>query len=118
MTAGMKKFLGLCVIAALGYLAYVRFVQRPPTEGARELRRISGAFEAAAGRYGAANRMLGTGGLDTTADLQDAVAAVESLKKELTDLLRRLGDAPRDERTLSQARDLESRMERFLADKK
>jgi hypothetical protein len=102
------------VAIALGYLAYTRFVNRPVTGEERELRQISRAYDAALSRFGQANRTLGTSGLDTTADLADSVSAVESLKKQLEELIPRL----KDEKASSKARDLASRMEKFLADRR
>ena len=110
----MKKLIGLCVALALGYFAYTRFLNRPVSEGEREIRRIGRAYDEAVARYGGANRMLGTSGMDTTADLADSVSAVAALKEDLEALVPRLAD----ERERSRAKELEARMEKFLADRR
>lgn len=110
----MKKLVGLGVVLLLAYLAYTRFFNKPVPEGERELRRISRAYDEALTRYGQSNRTTGISGLDMTSDITDVVIAVEDLKKQLADLIPRLPD----DQTSAGARALESRMEKFLTDKR
>lgn len=110
----VKKFIVLAAVAALGYFAYTGLSHAPPSPEETEYRRIAKAFDEALGRYGQANRMTGVSGMDVTADIGDVAGRVDALKKELAGLEARL----RDEKLLAKARDLGTRMERFLSDKR
>ena len=110
----MKKLIALAAVVALGYFTYVRFIAPPRTADEKEYFRIAKAFDAALGRYGQANRMTSVSGMDVTADIGDIAGTVDALKKELAVLEARLTD----EKLLAKIRDLGTRMERFLSDKR
>jgi hypothetical protein len=110
----VKKLLALAAVAALGYFAYISFIAPPRSADEKEYRRIAKAFDDVLGRYGQANRMAGVSGMDVTADIGDIAGTVDALKKELAGLDARLTD----EKLLAKARDLGTRMERFLSDKR
>jgi hypothetical protein len=110
----VKKLIALAAVAALGYFAYTRLSDVPRSPEETEYRRIAKAFDVALGRYGQANRMTGVSGMDVTADIGDIAGTVDALKKELAGLEARLTD----EKLLAKTRDLGTRMERFLSDKR
>ena len=110
----MKKLIALAAVAALGYFAYTRLADPPRSPEETEFRRIAKAFDGALRRYGQANQMTSVSGMDVTADIEDVVGTADALKKELAELEARLTD----EKLLAKARDLGTRMERFLSDKR
>jgi hypothetical protein len=110
----VKKLIALAAVAALGYFAYTRLFDAPRSPEETEYRRISKAFDEAIGRYGQANRMAGVSGMDVTGDIGDIAVTVDALRSELAGLEARLTD----EKVLAKARDLGTRMERFLSDKR
>ena len=86
----------------------------PWTADEKEYFRIAKAFDGALGRYGLANRMTSVSGMDVTADIGDIAGTVDALKKELAVLEARIAD----EKLGAKIRDLGTRMERFLSDKR
>ena len=110
----LKKLIALAAVAGLGYFAYTRLSNPPRSPEETEYRRIAKAFDEALGRYGQANRMAGVSGMDITSDVGDVAGTVDGLTKELAGLEARITD----ERLLAKVRDLGTRMERFLSDKR
>ena len=110
----VKKLIALLIVAALGYFVYTRLADAPRSPEETEYRRIAKAFDGALGRYGQANRMTNVSGMDVTEDIGDIAGTVDGLRKELAELEARLAD----EELLAKARDLGTRMERFLSDKR
>jgi predicted RNase H-like nuclease (RuvC/YqgF family) len=58
--------------------------------------------------------MFAVSGMDITADIQDVANTVERLKKELADLKGRVAD----DELLQKIAGLESKMDKFLSDKR
>ncbi|MCJ7643346.1 MAG: hypothetical protein MUP28_02565 [Candidatus Aminicenantes bacterium] len=110
----MKKILGLAVIIAIGYLSYNHFFNKPISPDESDFRRIEDAYDSALSRYGQSNRMFAVSGMDITADIQDVANTVERLKKELADLKGRVAD----DELLQKIAGLESKMDKFLSDKR
>ena len=110
----MKKILGLAIIIVIGYLGYNHFFNKPLSPDERDFRSIENAYDSAQSRYGRSNRMLAVSGMDVTSDIQDAVITVEKLEKELADLRDRVAD----DKLLRKVADLQSKMEKFLNDKR
>jgi len=110
----VKKILGLAVIIVIGYLGYNHFFNKPLSPDERDFRRIEDACDSAQSRYGRSNRTLAVSGMDVSSDIQDVVITVEKLEKELADLKDRVEDG----RLLRKVADLQSKMEKFLKDKR
>ena len=110
----MRKILGLAVIIVIGYLGYNHFFNKPLSPDERDFRRIEDAYDSAQSRYGRSNRMFAVSGMDVTSDIQDIVVTVENLEKELADLNGRVAD----DKLLRKVADLQSKMGKFLNDKR
>lgn len=84
----MKKLLGLVVIVAAGIFAYTHFLNTPSASAdERLLGDLEHRFEAASQSMALANRSAGATGIDTTADVEAARAAVRRVDGELQDLM-------------------------------
>jgi len=110
----VRKILGLAVIIVIGYLGYNHFFNKPLSPDERDFRRIEDAYDSAQSRYGRSNRMFAVSGMDVTSDIQDIVVTVENLEKELADLKGRVAD----DKLLRKVADLQSKMGKFLNDKR
>jgi len=110
----VKKILGLAVIIVIGCLGYNHFFNKPLSADERDFRRIEDAYDSAQSRYGRANRMLAASGMDVSSDIQDVVITVEELEQELAELK----DRVEEDRLQRKVADLQSKMEKFLKDKR
>jgi len=92
----MKKVLALVVFVGIIAVAANVMVKgglpfmQSLSEEEEELNRLRSELRAAVGEYRQAGRAAGLSGLDTTADAEAAIAAVDRIEKELADLRREL----------------------------
>jgi hypothetical protein len=95
----MKKVLGLALIVAAGIFAYTHFLNASPASAdERLLGDLEHRFEAASQSMALANRSAGATGMDTTADIEAARAAVRRVDSELQELMGHLQSAPARQR--------------------
>lgn len=90
----MRKLLGLTLIVAAGIFGYTHFFNVPAASADESaLGDLEHRFEAASQSMALASRSSGVSGMDTTADIEAARAAVRRVDSELQALKGRLESA-------------------------
>jgi len=106
----MKSLVILIILVVIGILLYNQFLASPVSEEEAELRALEMDFESSLKRIRKSERVLALSGVDTSADIDDALMNVEKIKEELIALKERI----RDEKLLKKADALEQKINRFL----
>ena len=106
----MKSLVILIILVVIGILLYNQFLAGPVSEEEAELRVLEMDFESSLKRIRKSERVLALSGVDTSADIDDALMNVEKIKEELIDLKERI----KDEKLLKKADALEQKINRFL----
>ena len=106
----MKSLFILVILVVVGILLYNHFLAGPVSEEEAELKVLERDFDSALNRVRGSERALALSGMDTTADMDDALRNVEKIKEDLISLKERI----EDEKLLRKADALEQRIIRYL----
>jgi hypothetical protein len=106
----MKSLFILVILVVVGILLYNHFLAGPVSEEETELKVLERDFDSALNRVRGSERALALSGMDTTADMDDALRNVEKIKEDLISLKERI----EDEKLLRKAEALEQRIIRYL----
>jgi hypothetical protein len=109
----MKKLIIFVLLVGVGYFAYQQFLVKNVSEEQKQVQAIADEFQTARQRLGQAERSAAVGGVDTTSDVDDAMAAVRALKEKLQTLNEKLGE----EKAIAMAGKLAGEMQSFLENK-
>lgn len=105
----MKKLVWLIILALVGYFVYTQFF-KPLSDEEKEVKALEGRFAKGQSQYLQSLRQMGSLGLDATADADDAIGAMKTVRKELFALKGNLTEAE----ALVRAEELESRINEFF----
>jgi len=105
----MKRLVWVIILGLIGYFVYVEFF-KPLSDEEKEVKALEGRFATAQSRYLQSLRQMGSLSLDATADADDAVGAMKTVRKELLGLKEGLTE----ERAMVRAEELEVRISEFF----
>ena len=106
----MKRIVWLIIFLVAGYLIYNHFSSQEPSEQEIQIADLENDFKAARSRYRQSGRLGAVGGLDSSPDAEDSIAAVLKIKDNLVLLL----DELTEEKALERAERLNEKINRFL----
>jgi len=104
----MKKLIWLIIIVAIGIVAYNYFIA-PLSEEEQKVKVLEDEFNSAIKDFNQAERSAGISGMDTTADLDDAMDKVKLVKEKLEELKEKLTS----ESAIERADKLKNRINKF-----
>jgi len=85
----MKKLIWLIIIVVIGIVVYNHFIA-PLSEEEQKVKVLEGEFNSAIKDFHQAERSAGISGMDSTADLDDAIDKVKLVKEKLEELKEKL----------------------------
>ena len=97
----MKSLITIAVVVAIALVAFNYFQTGELTlkpggsmsDEAREVNRLRGDFRSAAQQYRQAGRSAALSGLDSTADAENALSAVDGIERDLKKMRKQVEDA-------------------------
>ena len=103
----MRAIIVILLVVVLGFLAYTYLTSLSEEE--KTVKTLAQEFDGAVSRFLRAGRTMAGTGLDTTADIDDAVRRIKKVKRELRILM----DSLKDDAALKKAEKLAERIEDF-----
>lgn len=106
----MKRIIWFIIVLVAGYLIYNHFSGRELSKQEKEIMDLERDFKVAQKRFLQAGRMSGLGALDSSSEMEDAIAFVLKIKENLVLLMDKLTE----EGALKRAERLNEKINLFL----